>query len=113
MQLTSMQLTPAEAKEEAGLPATSAENLQKYPYGLCIDLCDETLTKLGITDMPPVGSSMQLMARVEVSRSSQYENQEGKEFSLALQITDMALSAPMTATPAPRSAGEIASSLYS
>ena len=59
MQLVSMQLTEAEAKEESGIaPATSESDLPRYPYGLCLDLDDEALQKLGITDMPAVGSTM-------------------------------------------------------
>ncbi len=112
MQLASMELTAKEAKEESGL-STASEDLPKYPYGLCIDLCDEALQKLGITEMPPVGSTMQLLAKVEVTRVSAYENQDGKEASLGLQITDLALSAPTGGGKGSRSASEIASSLYS
>ncbi|WP_059413439.1 capsid staple protein [Cupriavidus basilensis] len=108
MQLVSMKLSPAEAKEESGI-APSAEDAPRYPYGLCLDLDDETLKKLGITDMPAVGSAMQLIARVRVTRISQYENQEGADACLGLQITDMALE---PAAPAARSAGDIATSLY-
>lgn len=48
MQLTSMRLSDEEAKEEYGATAQpSAENLPKYPYGLCIDLCDEAAGEAG------------------------------------------------------------------
>lgn len=109
MQLVSMQLTESEAKEESGI-ASATEDLPRYPYGLCLDLDDEALTKLGITDMPAVGSTLQLVARVRVTRISQYENQEGKDACLGLQITDMGLGSD--AAPAARSDAQIASSLY-
>lgn len=114
MQLISMRLTEDEAREESGatVSSPSAEDLPKYPYGLCLDLCDEALQKLGIAEMPPIGSVMQVMATVEVSRVSQYENQEGKDASLSLQITDMALSAPATPQQPARASSDIAKSLY-
>lgn len=90
MAMTNMKLTADEAKEasccmpEDGGPA--------YPYGLSINLDDETLTKLGITTLPAPGTKLTLNALVEVTNTSQYENQEGKDISISLQITDMELS---------------------
>jgi hypothetical protein len=110
MQLVSMQMTEQEAKEESCIASPSESDLPRYPYGLCLDLDDETLQKLGITDMPAVGSTMKLMAIVRVTRISQYENQDGKDGSLGLQITDMGLDSD--AAPAARSDAQIASSLY-
>ncbi|KAG2171874.1 hypothetical protein INT44_002519 [Umbelopsis vinacea] len=71
----------------------SAEDQPAYPYGLSICLDDETLAKLGITELPKVGTVMQLTALVEVCSVSQYENQDGADNSLSLQITDMELAA--------------------
>lgn len=110
MQLVSMQLTEQEAKEESCIASPSESDLPRYPYGLCLDLDDEALAKLGITDLPAVGTTMQLVAHVRVTRISQYENQEGKDACLGLQITDMGLDSD-TAPPA-RSDAQIASSLY-
>lgn len=90
--MISMQMTPAEAKAETYLGTDSSDSdLPKYPYGLSLCLDDETLKKLGITELPPVGTVMQLTALVEVCSISNYENQEGSDKSLNLQITDMEL----------------------
>lgn len=91
--MISMKLTPAEAKGETYLSDPEPSDLPEYPYGLTICLDDEALAKLGITDMPSVGTAMQLTALVEVCSVSQYENQSGADKSLSLQITDMELAA--------------------
>lgn len=106
-QLVSMKLSVAEAKAETML-GSSDDDLPKYPYGLSICLDDDTLAKLGITDLPAVGSTMQLVATVEVQSVSQYENQKGADNNLNLQITDMALSTPTVQ----RDPASMATSLY-
>jgi hypothetical protein len=88
--MISMKLSAAEAKAETMLGGPD-DDAPQYPYGLTVSLCDETLAKLGITDLPPVGTVMQLTALVEVCSVSQYENQDGTEKSMSLQITDMEL----------------------
>ena len=108
MALTSMKNTPADVKEEQDELTTNPE-IPAYPYGLCIDLCDESLQKLGITDLPPVGTKMKLTALVEVTTVSQYQNSEGAESRLSLQITDMQLD---PAEQSQRSDAQIASALY-
>lgn len=111
MQLTSMRLSAQEAKEEGGYAQPANPDLPRYPYGLCLDLNDEVLQKLGITSLPTPGTTMQLIATVEVSRISEYQNQEGKDACMGLQITDMALSAPAASNTASSSA-DIAKALY-
>ena len=91
--MISMKLTAAEAKADATYLGGGDDDLPKYPYGLSICLDDETLAKLGITELPPVGTVMQLTALVEVCSISQYENQDGADKSMNLQITDMELAA--------------------
>lgn len=87
--LISMELSPAEAKEETS-PAYEAP---KYPWGLCIDLNEDALKKLGIDKLPDVGSTMSIVAKAEVQSASesQYQGDEAKRMSLSLQITDMAV----------------------
>lgn len=89
--MISMQLSASEAKAETYLGEPDTDDLPKYPYGLSLCLDDETLKKLGITDLPPVGTVMQLTALVEVCSISNYENQSGSDKSLNLQVTDMEL----------------------
>lgn len=91
MSLTSMQLTSDEAKSQMACCSPSDDKGPKYPYGLTIYLDDETLAKLGITDLPDVGTQMTLTATVEVTSNSQRQTQDGKTVNMDLQITAMEL----------------------
>lgn len=93
MALIDMKLTPEEAKNEGMCCPSTDDKGPKYPYGLSINLDDETLAKLGITTLPAVGSMMRLVATVEVTSTSQYERQDEKEININLQITAMELAA--------------------
>lgn len=107
--MISMKLTPAEAKQESGVTAAPDDSDRPaYPYGLTICLDDDALTKLGITSLPDVGTPFVLTARVEVCSASQYQNQNGTDRNLSLQITDMQLDPEKTQ----RSSEERASSFY-
>jgi len=74
-----------------------------YPYGLQITLCDETLRKLSMTDLPKVGTVITFTAQATVTSISSYEtadmNEPGEagehqERTVALQITDMDMAKP-------------------
>lgn len=87
--MMNMKMSPKEAKE---LTNPTPADAPQYPYGLSISLDEEAMQKLGITALPKVGESMQLVARVEVCSTSQYSTQGGEqESNLSLQITDMEL----------------------
>jgi hypothetical protein len=69
-----------------------------YPWGLAVNLDNDSLEKLGINRLPPVGKSLMLVARVDVTSVSEHESKtEGGQTSahrnVALQITDMGLGA--------------------
>lgn len=99
--LINMELSPDEAKE---LYEPKPGNEPKYPWGLSICLEHAQLEKLGLTTLPKVGSTMSLVARVEVTSTSERESQgDGPQRSVSLQVTDMALSAE---------AGDAAQALY-
>lgn len=85
-----MKLTAKEAKAEVAC-CPAEEGGPAYPYGLSLNLDDEVLAKLGLTELPAVGTKMMLMAVVEVTGTSQYSNQDGKEGNVNLQITAMDL----------------------
>lgn len=98
MAMIDMTLDPKEAKDEAS-PENS--DMPKYPYGLCIYLDDDVLEKLGLTQLPKVGSSMTLTAVVKVTGTRTNEIQtektagepdENTSSSVDLQITAMELS---------------------
>lgn len=80
-------------KSETGVMPAYEE--PEYPYGLCLDLNDESLKKLGFTTPPAAGTEVMITARAYISRSSIDDTQDGgKRISMGLQITDMDISAP-------------------
>lgn len=93
--MANLALTPEEAKSEYGDSCVSPDgaHLPKYPYGLTLYLDDETLKKLGITDLPKVGSTIPASIVVQVTGTSQraYQGSKGEEMRTCvdLQITDM------------------------
>jgi len=105
MKLTDLTLTPAEAKEMVDdcTPCGDAEP-PKYPYGTAMYLPDEVLKKLGVTELPAVGTKMLLTAEVFVTGVSEREDQKEKHKSVDLQMSAASLS-PMAAQAPDRSEG--------
>jgi len=92
-EMVSMKRTKTEIKERSepsvGGPSPSYD---EYPYSTRLDFDDDVLKKLGITKLPELGSEMTLTAKVEVTRTSESEeNGEKKRRSMCLQITRMSL----------------------
>lgn len=85
--------TSQNKKQTTLLDGAVASDEPEYPYGLRISLDKDSLAKLGITELPEVGATMVLQARVEVVSVSQYDSSEGKSQDMSLQITDMSLDA--------------------
>lgn len=90
MSLVNMKMSAEERGEYGADVPKMAE--PAYPYGLCIDLDDGSMEKLGITALPKVGSEMMITARVVVKSvgSNQYEGSDA-ESRMSLQITDMSI----------------------
>lgn len=85
--MTSMKMSAEEAKEYG--PSVMADAPQ-YPYGLRLDLNNESLEKLGIDEMPAIGSKKMIYAMAEVVSVSANESKDGPPHrSVGLQITDM------------------------
>lgn len=87
MPLKSMKITKKESKvEEVGIERP------KYPYGLSLRLNEESITKLGISEMPEVGNEMSVIAIVTIEEVSEREVLDGKkQRNISLQITEMSL----------------------
>lgn len=87
MAMANMKMSREEAKEYSEPMATDAP---EYPYGLCIDLNDDSLEKLGITSLPAVGTVVTIQAKAIVTSTSSNSTQGGEqEMRASLQITDM------------------------
>ena len=64
-----------------------------YPYGLCLHLDRDEIKKLGMKDLPKVGTEMPISAIVKVTRVSQSAVEgSDEESSIDLQITDLGIS---------------------
>lgn len=64
----------------------------EYPYGLQINLDEETLKKLGVKNLPDVEATFTIRANVKVISRSEHESVEGGERRcLGLQVTDLDL----------------------
>lgn len=96
MKLTSLKLSPKEAKEDMGVPTAAGSMKDKgprYPYGMELRLDTETLDKLGL-DLSKfkVGESCSLEAKGIVIRISESQMQGGKDSrNLEIQITDIGI----------------------
>lgn len=91
--LVDMKRTKAEAKAEAA-EYNSISGQPEYPWGLQIRLEDEELTKLGITNLPDVGSGMTLTINVEVQSATETKMANGKtDRCVCLQITQLGVDA--------------------
>ena len=89
MNMVNMKTSSEEAKECCEPVGCDAP---EYPYGLCIDLNDDSLDKLGITALPAVGTVVTIQAQAIVTATSSNSRQGGdQEMRASLQITDMAV----------------------
>jgi len=85
--LINMQQSAEEVKEQV---QPSVADAPRYPWGLCITLNDDSLEKLGVKGLPAVGTAVTIVAKAEVSRTSDYQTQGNEsEMSMDLQITDL------------------------
>jgi hypothetical protein len=89
MKLTNMKLARA-ALEARGEPASVAPDAPVYPWGLSVTLEEAALEKLDL-ELPKVGATLLLVARVDVTSVSSNESLIGKNRNVSLQITDLAL----------------------
>jgi hypothetical protein len=92
--LVSVKITKAE-REQRSEPMIAENDYPMYPYGLGVNLDDETLEKLEIdaADLE-VGQVLTLVARVEVTSLSSMESKGGTPHqSVGLQITELCLEA--------------------
>lgn len=87
MVMVNMQMSAEEAKEQ-----TEPTAAPKYPYGLELQLDDDALAKLGLTQPPAVGTKLTIQCAVEVTSASSCQTQgQEAEASSCWQITDMGI----------------------
>ena len=86
-----MAMANMKQSREKSEPSEVAEyDRPEYPYGLCLHLGKDELEKLGISELPDVGTPVMISAKAFVKSTSAYNTQDdGKSMSAELQITDM------------------------
>lgn len=91
--MVSMERTEAEKKNDKsqGLAVPSPSDGPDYPYGLSVELRDESLKKLGIKELPEVGTKMVMECEVEVVRTSQRAGKDSADREVGFQIVKMKL----------------------
>jgi hypothetical protein len=82
--------TPKKGQNAAQSLAAPAYDEPAYPYGLTLRMNTEVLDKLGIKDLPKVGTKVRIVAMAEVSSVGQHQERDGDDNRhVELQITDM------------------------
>ena len=107
--LKSMKLDREDREKMYPTAAEGADLGPSYPWGLRLELDNETIEKLGIA-LPEVGKNLMVIARVKVESVSSSENTENGRPKLrrsaSLQITEMCIEADEG------EGGDVAAKLY-
>lgn len=104
--LVSMARTKAEKKAAEERYKTMPSSGEDYPYGLCLNLGKEELTKLGVGELPNVGDEITLDVVAKVTRVSASASETDDQKSVELQVIKMAVEAADDDTPAQRLYGK-------
>ena len=92
--MVSTKLDKKEAAESMAVCGLSdPKDAPLYPYGLSLCVEQDLLLKLGLSELPPVGTVFMLTAAVEVTGVRSSQRQGEQDSSMDLQITDMELGA--------------------
>lgn len=90
--MVSMKRTAADMRGDRMGSSPIDATAPDYPYGLCIHMDKDELDKLGITDLPKIGTVMTLECKVQVTRVAQSVVAGADEdTSVDFQITDIGL----------------------
>lgn len=95
--LVSMKRSAADKRKDMGSPCSVESIAPDYPWGLCVNMDGDELDKLGLKDLPEVGTEFMLMAKVKVTSVNQSASESKKKGEydesrrITLQITDLAL----------------------
>lgn len=88
VKMAHMERTKAEKKEREKDYAI-ADSGPDYPYGLRVNLDHDGLKKVGMEDMPEVGSEVHLQAKAHVVSARSEKREGSEERHLEMQITHL------------------------
>jgi hypothetical protein len=91
MALKDLKITKKEAKAKSESMVIGTSDQERYPYGLRLDLNNETLEKLGMKKLPSVGTVLMFEAKAKVVGSRQSATEGSENRSVELQITHIDL----------------------
>lgn len=93
-----MALTSMKMEKKMGDMSESGEYkmMDEYGYGTCIKLEEEQVKSLGITELPAVGSSMMMTAKVIITKTEVENDMEGESKELSMHIVEMELKPEQT-----------------
>ena len=102
--LTDMAYTKAEikARNKSYGVASDDATTPTYSWGLNLRLEQSELDKLGIKELPEVGSELSLDIVAKVTRVAQSADEKNKQSVVELQITKMGVETDSDETPAPK-----------
>lgn len=100
--MTDMARTPAEVKKDIaksmpmGPASPEGATAPVYPYGLCLCLDEESLAKLGLTDLPEVGTTIHFgaLGMVTSASTNMQETADGEKKPcrrVEIQVTNLAV----------------------
>lgn len=95
--MVSMKRSASDMRGDKMMNAPMEATAPDYPYGLCIHMDKDELDKLGITELPKIGTEMMFECKVKVTRVSQSAseaaNGSDEYTSVDFQITDIGIEA--------------------
>ena len=75
-----------EEAAEMQSPISDMSHTPKYPYGLCISLCDNEIDKLDLEDDCEIGDLLHMHCLAKVTAISKNEMESGSRTRIELQI---------------------------
>lgn len=91
MAMKDLKITKKEAKVKSESMVIGSSDQERYPYGLRLDLNNDTLEKLGMQALPAVGTVLMFEAKAKVVGSRQSATEGSENRSVELQITHIDL----------------------
>ena len=93
--LISMKLSKEQATSEVAIGASEGP---RFPFGLSINLDDDSLKKLGFDKLPGVGAEMTVSGVGTVTRASENRSQSGVSRDVSIQLEKLKVESSSDAT---------------